>query len=139
MAEAVVGEWKKHDKKCPCCGGDTVIKKNRTGAMATVKHETPNPSCNLKMWSEKHAGKKGTERTEEENKNGKSKSSNSTNNNTPPGKNTAGTPGQSDTDNGGTGRKSGTSVDDGQAPGKNKGDDKSGESYGDYLKSIYGK
>src|SRR5882724_11808300 len=50
---------------CPECGGKLIKKKNRTGAMATVKHELKNDNCNFKFGSVHSGGKKGEKRTEE--------------------------------------------------------------------------
>jgi hypothetical protein len=132
MVEAVVGEWRKYDKKCHECGGDLVIKKNRTGAMATVKHEVPNDNCSFKMGSVKYGGKTGTQRTEKENQeNGKSKSGG----NNPATGSKAGTATGSGSADNGSGTPS--TVDNGQDKGKNIGDEKRSESYSEYLKRQY--
>lgn len=128
--------WGPYDKKCPECGGAMLKKKNRTGAMATVKHAETNPTCSLKMWSVSDGRKKGTERTEEktdDKKGGKAKAAAAE----------GGSPATSGPDSGAAtgGNKTG-----GTGTGSNaSGDDEEKnsqpaprESYGDRLKRLYG-
>jgi hypothetical protein len=116
---------------CPECGGKLIKKKNRTGAMATVKHEVANAKCNFKFGSVHDGGKKGTERTEEKNGDKKGAAATaSSGENSSSGGNSGGSSGAGENSNAG-----------GNDDGKNKSSASSEpakrESYSERLKRLY--
>jgi hypothetical protein len=127
-------EWVEYDKKCPECGGDMLRKKNKKGAMATVKHAKPSPNCSLKMWSVKDGGSKGTERTEEES--GEGKAAKKPAGGSPSASAQAGATSGGDKTGTNGGGKSGTDDSGKNASQTNK--PAPGESYSEQLKRIYG-